>query len=34
MVNELAKMLPEYYAVRGWTPAGEPTAATRARLGL
>jgi len=34
MVNELAKMLPEYYKVRGWTPEGAPTAETRARLGL
>ena len=34
LVNGLAKMLPEYYQVRGWTPGGEPTAETRARLGL
>lgn len=34
MVNGLAKMLPEYYQVRGWTPEGQPTAETRARLGL
>ncbi|HNB06573.1 MAG TPA: aldehyde ferredoxin oxidoreductase C-terminal domain-containing protein [Thauera aminoaromatica] len=27
-------MLPHYYEVRGWTPGGEPTAETRARLGL
>ena len=33
-VNELAKMLPEYYEVRGWTPEGVPTAETLARLGL
>jgi aldehyde:ferredoxin oxidoreductase len=33
-VNELAKMLPEYYEVRGWTPDGVPTAETLARLGL
>jgi aldehyde:ferredoxin oxidoreductase len=30
----LAKMLPEYYEVRGWTPEGVPTAETLARLGL
>ena len=34
MVNQLGKMLPEYYQVRGWTPDGVPTAATLARLGL
>jgi aldehyde:ferredoxin oxidoreductase len=34
MVAELGKMLPEYYSLRGWTPDGVPTAATRARLGL
>ena len=34
LVNGLAKMLPEYYQVRGWTPGGEPTSETRARLGL
>lgn len=33
-VNELDKMLPEYYQLRGWTTAGVPTAETRARLGL
>lgn len=33
-VNELDKMLPEYYALRGWTPEGVPTSETRARLGL
>ena len=33
-VNELAKMLPEYYAARGWTPDGVPTEETLARLGL
>ncbi|MCG3145610.1 MAG: hypothetical protein HONDAALG_03245 [Gammaproteobacteria bacterium] len=32
--NDLQKMLPEYYKVRGWTPEGEPLQATRARLGL
>ena len=31
---ELGKMLPEYYSLRGWTPEGVPTAATRSRLGL
>jgi aldehyde:ferredoxin oxidoreductase len=34
MVAELGKMLPEYYSLRGWTPEGVPTAATRSRLGL
>lgn len=33
-VNELDKMLPEYYEVRGWTPEGIPTNETLARLGL
>ena len=33
-VNELGKMLPEYYAERGWTPDGVPTNETLARLGL
>ncbi len=33
-VNELAKMLPKYYEVRGWDKEGRPTAATKARLGL
>jgi aldehyde:ferredoxin oxidoreductase len=33
-VNELGKMLPEYYKVRGWTPEGAPTPETRQRLGL
>jgi aldehyde:ferredoxin oxidoreductase len=33
-VNELAKMLPKYYEVRGWDPEGRPTAKTRERLGL
>ena len=33
-VNELAKMLPHYYEVRGWDAEGRPTAQTRARLGL
>lgn len=33
-VNDLDVMLPKYYEVRGWTPAGELTPETRARLGL
>ena len=33
-VSELAKMLPEYYSYRGWTPKGVPTKETLARLGL
>ena len=33
-LNELGKMLPEYYKVRGWTPEGVPTDETRTRLGL
>ncbi len=33
-VNELGKMLPEYYQVRGWSPEGRPTAETLKRLGL
>ncbi|MEX0950653.1 MAG: aldehyde ferredoxin oxidoreductase C-terminal domain-containing protein, partial [Gammaproteobacteria bacterium] len=33
-VNELDKMLPLYYQVRGWTPEGQPTPETRKRLGL
>jgi aldehyde:ferredoxin oxidoreductase len=33
-VNELAKMLPKYYEVRGWDPEGRPTAKTKERLGL
>ena len=32
-VNELSKMLPEYYEIRGWTPDGVPTAETLGRLG-
>ncbi len=34
LVNGLAKMLPEYYALRGWTQDGVPTNETRVRLGL
>ena len=33
-VNELAKMLPHYYEVRGWNPDGTLTPETRQRLGL
>ena len=33
-VNDLGKMLPEYYQLRGWTKDGVPTAETRSRLGL
>ena len=33
-VNELDKMLPEYYEARGWTKDGVPTNETVARLGL
>ena len=33
-VNELGKMLTEYYEVRGWTPDGEPTTQTLSRLGI
>ncbi len=33
-VNELDKMLPEYYQVRGWTEDGQLTAETQQRLGL
>ncbi len=32
--NELATMLPKYYAARGWDAEGRPTAATKERLGL
>ena len=34
MVNELDKMMPEYYQVRGWTQEGVPSAETVSRLGL
>jgi aldehyde:ferredoxin oxidoreductase len=34
LVNGLAKMLPEYYKVRGWDAEGRPTKETKARLGL
>jgi aldehyde:ferredoxin oxidoreductase len=33
-VNELGKMLPHYYEIRGWTKDGVPTKETRKRLGL
>jgi aldehyde:ferredoxin oxidoreductase len=33
-VNELEKMLPEYYALRGWDAEGVPTSETLQRLGL
>jgi aldehyde:ferredoxin oxidoreductase len=33
-VNELAKMLPKYYEVRGWDTEGRPTSKTKERLGL
>jgi aldehyde:ferredoxin oxidoreductase len=33
-VNELGKMLPRYYEIRGWNPDGTLTPETRARLGL
>jgi aldehyde:ferredoxin oxidoreductase len=33
-VNELAKMLPEYYSIRGWDADGQLKPDTRARLGL
>jgi aldehyde:ferredoxin oxidoreductase len=33
-VNDLAKMLPKYYEVRGWNPDGTIKPETRQRLGL
>jgi len=33
-VAELSVMLPEYYALRGWSPEGVPTNETLQRLGL
>ena len=33
-VNDLDQMLPEYYALRGWTPDGKLTEETRKRLRL
>ena len=34
LVNGLAKMLPEYYQLRGWTAEGVPTNETLSRLAL
>ena len=34
MVNRLDEMLPQYYAARGWTADGVPTAETLSRLGV
>jgi len=34
LVNNLDKMLPEYYQLRGWTDQGVPTAETLARLAV
>ena len=34
VVSELDRMLPEYYAARGWDEQGVPTAETLQRLGL
>ncbi|HHB12166.1 MAG TPA: aldehyde ferredoxin oxidoreductase, partial [Chromatiales bacterium] len=34
LTNQLGKMLPEYYALRGWNEQGEPTPETLQRLGL
>ncbi len=34
LTNQLDKMLPEYYQLRGWTPDGVPTNETLSRLGL
>ncbi len=34
LVNGLDRMLPEYYAARGWDAEGRPTKETRTRLGL
>jgi len=34
MVNRLDEMLPQYYAARGWTTDGIPTAETLSRLGV
>lgn len=33
-VNDLDKMLPEYYELRGWGTDGVPTEETRKRFGL
>jgi aldehyde:ferredoxin oxidoreductase len=34
LVSGIDKMIPEYYALRGWDSEGRPTAETVARLGL
>ena len=34
LTNQLDKMLPEYYELRGWTTDGVPTNETLSRLGL
>ena len=34
LTNGLAKMLPEYYELRGWTKDGVPTNETLSRLGV
>jgi aldehyde:ferredoxin oxidoreductase len=34
LVNHLERMLPEYYALRGWDEQGRVKPETRARLGL
>ena len=34
LTNQLGKMLPEYYQLRGWTSDGIPTNETLSRLGL
>jgi aldehyde:ferredoxin oxidoreductase len=34
LTNGLAKMLPEYYELRGWTKEGVPTNETLSRLGI
>ena len=34
LVNQLDKMLPEYYSLRGWDEAGQLKPETRTRLGL
>ncbi len=34
LTSGLAKMLPEYYQLRGWTGEGQVTQETRQRLGL
>jgi len=34
LTNQLGKMLPEYYQLRGWTPEGVPTNETLNRLSL